>query len=117
MADLLCSGYNIPTQYRKISAGEFQQLLESRDGMSAELALDFAEQLMMFEDYGNVYAEDFIQAAEVCGLAYVMSKRYGQTNRMDRSGACRSGLGMTFSARTSYRRRGLSYRMLIFIDC
>lgn len=31
--------------------------------------MDFTEQLMMFEEFGNVYArEEFVQAREVCGL-------------------------------------------------
>jgi hypothetical protein len=38
----------------------------SRDGMSAEIALDFTEQLMIFEKCGNVYARhEFVQAREV----------------------------------------------------
>ena len=59
-------GYNIPTSYQKSSSSEFQSLLRSRDGLSEEIALDFAEQLMIFEKCGNVYANDeFVQAAEV----------------------------------------------------
>ena len=34
--------------------------------MSSELALDFTEQLLIFEDFGNVYAQHgFIQATDV----------------------------------------------------
>ena len=34
--------------------------------MSHEIALDFTEQLMMFELFGNVYAKpEFVQAREV----------------------------------------------------
>ena len=37
-----------------------------RDGMSENIALDFTEQLMIFENCGNVYARDeFVQANEV----------------------------------------------------
>ena len=53
---ILCLEYNIPTRYHKISADEFQQILRSRDGMSAEMTVDFAEQLMIFEECGNIYA-------------------------------------------------------------
>ncbi|KAI9369630.1 hypothetical protein BJX61DRAFT_536274 [Aspergillus egyptiacus] len=61
--------YNVPTQYRPTSASEFQRLLMSRDGMSEEIALDFTEQLMIFETCGNVYARnEFIQAKEIPGL-------------------------------------------------
>ncbi|KAJ5817045.1 hypothetical protein N7447_009278 [Penicillium robsamsonii] len=61
--------YNIPTSYRKSSSSEFQRLLQSRDGLSEEIALDFAEQLMIFEKCGNVYAsEEFVQASEIPGL-------------------------------------------------
>ena len=64
---ILCLEYNIPTRYHKISADEFQQILRSRDGMSAEMTVDFAEQLMIFEECGNIYArKEFIQAREVC---------------------------------------------------
>lgn len=36
-------------------------------GLSSELALDFTEQLLIFEDFGNVYSQqDFIQATDVC---------------------------------------------------
>jgi hypothetical protein len=34
--------------------------------MSEEIALDFAEQIMIFEKFGNIYAnEEFVQAFEV----------------------------------------------------
>lgn len=34
--------------------------------MTLELAVDFAEQLLIFEDFGNVYAQhSFIQATKV----------------------------------------------------
>lgn len=60
------SDYNIPTRYRPTSASEFQELLIARDGMSDDIALDFTEQLMIFEKCGNVYARDeYVQAKEV----------------------------------------------------
>ncbi|GFF21985.1 nmrA-like family domain-containing protein 1 [Aspergillus udagawae] len=58
--------YNVPTRYHASSAREFQQLLMSRDGMSEDIALDFTEQLLIFERCGNVFARDqFVQAKEV----------------------------------------------------
>ena len=58
--------YNVPTRYHPATASEFQQLLMSRDGMSEDIALDFTEQLMIFEKCGNVYERDeFVQAKEV----------------------------------------------------
>ncbi|KAL5363817.1 nmrA-like family protein [Aspergillus floccosus] len=61
--------YNVPTRYHPATASEFQQLLMSRDGMSEDIALDFTEQLMIFEKCGNVYERDeFVQAKEIPGL-------------------------------------------------
>ncbi|KAK6837461.1 hypothetical protein RU639_001464 [Aspergillus parasiticus] len=66
----IASKYNVPTKYQKLSSSECQELLESRDGMSPEIALDFTEQLMMFELFGNVYAnQEFVQAREIPGLS------------------------------------------------
>ena len=63
---ILLLDYNVPTRYHALSSSEFQQLLVSRDGMSEEIALDFTEQLLIFEKCGNVYAQDeFVQAREV----------------------------------------------------
>ena len=59
-------GYNVPTHYHASSSSEFQQLLMTRDGMSEDIALDFTEQLLIFEKCGNVYArEEFVQAKDV----------------------------------------------------
>ncbi|KAJ5090707.1 hypothetical protein N7532_009391 [Penicillium argentinense] len=61
--------YNVPTQYRQVSSSQFQKILQSRDGFSEEIALDFAEQLMIFEKCGNVYANgEFVQANQIPGL-------------------------------------------------
>lgn len=60
------SDYNVPTRYQASSAREFQELLMTRDGMSEDIALDFTEQLLIFESCGNVYAcEKFVQAKDV----------------------------------------------------
>ncbi|KAL4801093.1 hypothetical protein BDV19DRAFT_396448 [Aspergillus venezuelensis] len=61
--------YNVSTRYHAASASDFQQILMARDGMSEEIALDFTEQLLIFEKCGNVYARDeFVQAREIPGL-------------------------------------------------
>ncbi|KAF4212685.1 hypothetical protein CNMCM8980_000778 [Aspergillus fumigatiaffinis] len=61
--------HNVPTRYHQSSASDFQKLLMFRDGMSKNIALDFTEQLMIFEKCGNVYARDeFVQAKEISGL-------------------------------------------------
>ncbi|KAL4968450.1 NmrA/HSCARG family protein [Aspergillus stella-maris] len=61
--------YDVLTHYHAATASEFQQLLMTRDGMSEEIALDFTEQLLIFEECGNVYARDeFVQAREIPGL-------------------------------------------------
>ncbi|OJJ37888.1 hypothetical protein ASPWEDRAFT_68022 [Aspergillus wentii DTO 134E9] len=61
--------YNVPVQYQQVGSSEFQKILQSRDGLSEEIALDFTEQLMIFEKCGNVYAnKDFVQANEIPGL-------------------------------------------------
>ncbi|GES63220.1 NmrA-like family protein [Aspergillus terreus] len=61
--------YNVSTRYHPVSASEFQQLLMTCDGMSEDIALDFTEQLMIFEKCGNVYARDeFVQANKIPGL-------------------------------------------------
>ncbi|RAH52310.1 nmrA-like family protein [Aspergillus piperis CBS 112811] len=65
----LGSCYNVPTDYHASSSSEFQQLLMTRDGMSEDIALDFTEQLLIFEKCGNVYArEEFVQAKDIPGL-------------------------------------------------
>lgn len=51
--------------YHVISPDEHQKKLESQ-GLSPEIALDYTEQLLMFEKFGNVCgASEFIQAKEV----------------------------------------------------
>lgn len=51
--------------YHVISPDEHQMKLESQ-GLSPEIALDYTEQLLMFEKFGNVCdASEFIQAKEV----------------------------------------------------
>lgn len=46
--------------------------------MTDENALDFTEQLMIFETFGNVYARDeFIQAADVSIRLRVVAVEFG----------------------------------------
>jgi hypothetical protein len=55
----------IPFEYKKSTPEQFQQELEAA-GLAPETALDFTEQLLMFEYFGNVYAShDLVQAREV----------------------------------------------------
>lgn len=59
------SEIGIPFEYRKSTPEQFQRRLESV-GLSPESALDFTEQLLIFEYFGQIYAShDFIQAHEV----------------------------------------------------
>ncbi|OJI95848.1 hypothetical protein ASPVEDRAFT_156709 [Aspergillus versicolor CBS 583.65] len=61
--------YNVPTRYVPVSAAEFQEILMTHSGLSDDIALDFTEQLMIFEKCGNVYASDeFVQARDIPGL-------------------------------------------------
>ncbi|OTA04479.1 hypothetical protein A9Z42_0050580 [Trichoderma parareesei] len=65
----LGSKFGIPFEYKKSTPEQFQQGLEAA-GLSPETALDFTEQLLMFEYFGNVYAShDFVQAREIPGLS------------------------------------------------
>jgi hypothetical protein len=45
--------------------------------MTEDVALDFTEQLLIFEPFGNVYARDeFVQAADVRIMLQVISGRF-----------------------------------------
>ncbi|GLB08384.1 NmrA-like domain-containing protein 1 [Aspergillus tubingensis] len=60
--------YGLQTVYHVISPDEHQKKLESQ-GLSPEIALDYTEQLLMFEKFGNVCdASGYIQAKEIPGL-------------------------------------------------
>ncbi|GLA51200.1 NmrA-like domain-containing protein 1 [Aspergillus niger] len=60
--------YGLQTMYHVISPDEHRKKLESQ-GLSPEIALDYTEQLLMFEKFGNVCeASEFIQAREIPGL-------------------------------------------------
>ncbi|EHK42378.1 hypothetical protein TRIATDRAFT_33283 [Trichoderma atroviride IMI 206040] len=70
---------NVPTKYTQISPEEFQQGLIETVSMTEEDALDFTEQLLIFETFGNVYARDeFIQAADIPGLSLTTWKEFIQ---------------------------------------
>ncbi|KAL6790782.1 hypothetical protein J3E68DRAFT_429379 [Trichoderma sp. SZMC 28012] len=65
----LAKEIGIPFEYRKSTPEQFQKRLESV-GLSPESALDFTEQLLIFEYFGQIYAShDFIQAHEIPGLS------------------------------------------------
>lgn len=55
--------YKIPVEYHKMTPEEFQETLKD---MQAVTALDFTEQLMIFESCGPIYQRpEFIQANKV----------------------------------------------------
>jgi hypothetical protein len=56
--------YNIPVRYQQTLQHEFRQSLEA--AMGPVTALDFTEQLMIFEKCGMIYDNaDFVQASQV----------------------------------------------------
>ncbi|KAF2233074.1 hypothetical protein EV356DRAFT_516548 [Viridothelium virens] len=59
--------YKILISYKKITEQEFRKELE--ETMSPATALDFTEQLMIFEACGMIYSlPEFIQASKIPGL-------------------------------------------------
>lgn len=55
----------MPFEYQKSTPEQFQKRLEAA-GMTPDMSLDFTEQLLIFEYFGNVYAShDYVQAREV----------------------------------------------------
>ena len=57
--------HNIPVRYEQISERQFRTALEAE--MPAITALDFTEQLMIFDECGMIYARpEFVQANQVC---------------------------------------------------
>ncbi|KAL9476298.1 hypothetical protein ACSS6W_006139 [Trichoderma asperelloides] len=68
-------------EYRKSTPGQFQKRLEDA-GMIPELALDFTEQLLIFEYFGNIYAShNFVQATEIPGLSLKTWEEFIQENK------------------------------------
>ncbi|KAL7948104.1 hypothetical protein V8C42DRAFT_363532 [Trichoderma barbatum] len=64
----LANEIGVPFDYQRTTPEHFQKRLETA-GMRPEDALDFTEQLLIFEYFGNVYAShDFVQANEIPGL-------------------------------------------------
>lgn len=58
------AAYNIPVRYEKVPENQFREKLEAK--MGAVTALDFTEQLMIFEGCGMIYDHpDFVQASQV----------------------------------------------------
>ncbi|KAL4933670.1 uncharacterized protein BDV17DRAFT_278842 [Aspergillus undulatus] len=69
LAELERVQYDIPMRYTKAIPSKFQWLLESSYGMSSEILLDFVEQLLIMEGFGNIYGrEEFVQAVEILVL-------------------------------------------------
>ncbi|KAG5754668.1 hypothetical protein H9Q70_002688 [Fusarium xylarioides] len=63
----LFAAYGIDIRYNKLSSEEFQSILKGK--MDDMCALDFTEQLLIFRDFGMIYARpEFIQANELPGL-------------------------------------------------
>lgn len=80
------SEIGIPFEYRKSTPEQFQRRLESV-GLSPESALDFTEQLLIFEYFGQIYAShNFIQAHEVGFGTYLFA---GKLRTMLTTNACR----------------------------
>ncbi|KAL4880039.1 hypothetical protein BJY04DRAFT_219571 [Aspergillus karnatakaensis] len=85
--------YQVPTRYDKISAREFQRILESRYKMTSAIALDLTEQLMILEEFGkdvgNVYArQEFVQATDIPGLSLQSWSDFLDRNDLTESGHC-----------------------------
>lgn len=56
--------YNIPVRYEQTPRQDFRNKLEA--AMGPVTALDFTEQLVLFEDCGMIYDEpEFVQASKV----------------------------------------------------
>ncbi|PYI07316.1 NAD(P)-binding protein [Aspergillus sclerotiicarbonarius CBS 121057] len=65
-ADTIARVFGIPVEYRQLTPREFQHRLAQMD---PTIALDYTEQLMMFEECGMIYSRpEFIQANQLPGL-------------------------------------------------
>ncbi|KAF5724676.1 hypothetical protein FMUND_562 [Fusarium mundagurra] len=63
----MASAYGIDIRYNELSFAEFQSILKGK--MDDVCALDFTEQLLIFRNFGMIYARpEFIQANELPGL-------------------------------------------------
>jgi hypothetical protein len=64
----LSTAYGIPVRYEQIPQQDFRNKLEA--AMGPVTALDFTEQLMIFEACGMIYDHpDFVQASQVGYMA------------------------------------------------
>ena len=78
--------YNITVRYNKLTPEEFKGNLEK--DMSPLNALDFAEQLMIFDDFGNIYSRpEFIQAHQVWPIGYHLRRSLANTSQDTRVAA------------------------------
>ncbi|KAH7173973.1 uncharacterized protein B0J16DRAFT_376534 [Fusarium flagelliforme] len=75
----MASAYGIDIRYNELSSEEFQGNL--RKHMSDITALDFAEQLLIFRDFGMIYERpEFVQANQLPGLKLTTWKEFMETN-------------------------------------
>ncbi|KAL7916560.1 hypothetical protein GGI35DRAFT_473834 [Trichoderma velutinum] len=89
----LAKEIGIPFEYRKSTPEQFQRRLESV-GMSPESALDFTEQLLIFEYFGQIYAShDYIQAHEIPGLSLQTWEEFVLENKEELIAKIESGEG------------------------
>lgn len=89
----LANEIGIPFEYRKTTPEQFQRRLESV-GMSPESALDFTEQLLIFEYFGQIYAShDYIQAHEIPGLSLKTWDEFVLENKEELIAKIESGEG------------------------
>lgn len=71
--------YNIPVRYQQTTQHEFRQSLEA--AMGPVTALDFTEQLMIFEKCGMIYDNaDFVQASQVRDLYFSVQESEAVTD-------------------------------------
>ncbi|UKZ74458.1 hypothetical protein TrVFT333_002127 [Trichoderma virens FT-333] len=89
----LAKEIGIPFEYKKSTPEQFQRRLEAA-GMTPETALDFTEQLLIFEYFGNIYAShDFVQAKEIPGLSLQSWEEFVLENKEELVEKIESGNG------------------------
>ena len=72
--DNFSTAYNIPVRYEQTPQQDFRNKLEA--AMGPVTALDFTEQLMIFEACGMIYDHpDFVQASQVSRILLFDSPR------------------------------------------
>ncbi|KAL7929010.1 hypothetical protein V8C35DRAFT_332028 [Trichoderma chlorosporum] len=90
---LLANAIGIPFKYQKSTPEQFQRRLEA-SGLSPEMALDFTEQLLIFEYFGNIYSSHgFVQAKEIPGLSLQTWEEFVSQNKEELMAKIESGQG------------------------